>query len=929
MRTLLALLFFLALAPLTGQCFTVSIDSVFCGNNNEGYFISFDVDGTTEGTWNLVGTNQTGSFLTDELFEAGPFQGISTLVFVDVDNPNCVVSIEIAPPAAGCGTDPCFGFAVRAQQFGGNCSPQDSNSFIQVQIIGGVPPYLVNGEVNQSGQLIVSNITIGETYNFVAIDARQCAAETIITAEPDTTNTINWFSPFYLPCEGGSVTIEVGDATVFYEYTWTSPSGVITEGPSVEATEAGIYRVLGVAEDGGCTVRGAATVIAFPEFGDLLLSELPDSLCGTFFCLFLEGAANVPATNAGISYTWTGPDGALNGQNNGPGICVDQLGTYTVEIATECDTIIKAIVVDNSVLQNQACGSVSIDVYLDAAGNCSFDGGDTPVPGVVVRLVDTDDGQVYYGMTDASGRFVLDVPSGTYTLHPVIQPGQPFGACEPAATVTVFPSSPSQANVFLPVLADCPMMTTSVSVPFLRRCFSNVVYVSYANQGSAVAENATLTVELDPFFFNISPGIPASSQTGNTFTFELGDLPPFAQGRIQFTFTVSCNAALGQSHCVEAAVTPDAPCVPENGWSGALVNVTGADCDGEQVRFSIENIGANPMTVPLSYVVVEDGIMMTPQPIMVPALAADGVFTVDLPADGRTYQIITNQEPLAPASSSPTALSEGCGTNTAGSITTGLANILALGNGMPAQAIACRANVGAYDPNDKFGYPLGYDGGNIPSGTRIDYAVRFQNTGTDTAFNIVILDTIAPELDLATFKVTSASHDYRVSIDSGRVVTFRFPNIMLPDSNVNVAASQGVINFSIDHTEGLAPGTPITNQAAIYFDFNEPIFTNVSLHRIAKDGLVSSTRAELAQEIDLQVFPNPTDGLLRISLPNASIAATDVLTVIDLHGRRLLSQPYGSSSRGLQVGHLPAGYYLLVVQNAAGIAKGRTAFVKR
>ncbi len=177
--------------------------------------------------------------------------------------------------------------------------------------------------------------------------------------------------------------------------------------------------------------------------------------------------------------------------------------------------------------------------------------------------------------------------------------------------------------------------------------------------------------------------------------------------------------------------------------------------------------------------------------------------------------------------------------------------------------------------------------------------------------------------------MTSASHDYLVSIDSGRVVTFRFPNIMLPDSNVNVAASQGVINFSIDHTEGLALGTPITNQAAIYFDFNEPIFTNVSLHRIAKDGLLSSTRAELAKEIDLQVFPNPTDGLLRISLPNASIAATDVLTVIDLHGRRLLSQPYGSSSRGLQVGHLPAGYYLLVVQNAAGIAKGRTAFVKR
>ncbi|MBK7103469.1 MAG: DUF11 domain-containing protein [Flavobacteriales bacterium] len=46
----------------------------------------------------------------------------------------------------------------------------------------------------------------------------------------------------------------------------------------------------------------------------------------------------------------------------------------------------------------------------------------------------------------------------------------------------------------------------------------------------------------------------------------------------------------------------------------------------------------------------------------------------------------------------------------------------------------------------------------------IDYTIRFQNTGTDTAFFVVITDTLPSNLDPSTFHPGSSSHTHTVSI---------------------------------------------------------------------------------------------------------------------------------------------------------------------
>ncbi|MBX2978026.1 MAG: hypothetical protein KF905_01930 [Flavobacteriales bacterium] len=141
-----------------------------------------------------------------------------------------------------------------------------------------------------------------------------------------------------------------------------------------------------------------------------------------------------------------------------------------------------------------------------------------------------------------------------------------------------------------------------------------------------------------------------------------------------------------------------------------------------------------------------------------------------------------------------------------------------------------RVITGAYDPNDKLARTSsGNDTSWIPGEDQwVDYTIRFQNTGTDTAFNVLIIDTLPPQLDPASLDVLGASHNFVWMIKGAGILKFAFPGIMLPDSNVNEALSHGLVSFRIRMRDGFMtePGDEVENLAGIYFDFNPPIITD-------------------------------------------------------------------------------------------------------
>jgi uncharacterized repeat protein (TIGR01451 family) len=135
----------------------------------------------------------------------------------------------------------------------------------------------------------------------------------------------------------------------------------------------------------------------------------------------------------------------------------------------------------------------------------------------------------------------------------------------------------------------------------------------------------------------------------------------------------------------------------------------------------------------------------------------------------------------------------------------------------------------SYDPNDKSVTPAGEQNEHYTLiNEELFYTIRFQNTGNDTAFNIVVRDTLSANLNQNTFRPITSSHLMQTFRNSNGVVEFRFDNILLPDSTTNEPASHGFVQYAVKPQSGLSNATAINNTADIYFDANPPIVTNTT-----------------------------------------------------------------------------------------------------
>ncbi|HQF28360.1 MAG TPA: T9SS type A sorting domain-containing protein, partial [Bacteroidia bacterium] len=164
----------------------------------------------------------------------------------------------------------------------------------------------------------------------------------------------------------------------------------------------------------------------------------------------------------------------------------------------------------------------------------------------------------------------------------------------------------------------------------------------------------------------------------------------------------------------------------------------------------------------------------------------------------------------------------------------------------------CRPIVqAAFDPNNKTVEPSG----NIANSNELKYQINFQNTGNDTAFTVIVRDTISSDLDLNTFVFLGASHPATISIKSGRVIEFRFDQIMLPDSTTDEVNSHGLVRFSIFPRTGIPLNTTINNTAHIYFDYNSPVTTNSTSNTVTSITAIQSNY--VSNQMASEITPNP------------------------------------------------------------------------
>lgn len=197
--------------------------------------------------------------------------------------------------------------------------------------------------------------------------------------------------------------------------------------------------------------------------------------------------------------------------------------------------------------------------------------------------------------------------------------------------------------------------------------------------------------------------------------------------------------------------------------------------------------------------------------------------------------------------------------------------------------------VSSYDPNfmQVNTQGEGTEGYITRNDSTLNYMVHFQNEGTFFAQNVVVIDTLSPNLDWTSLRPITSSHNAVVSIDENGVLKYTFPNIQLPAQANDDAGSNGMFVYSIKLKSNLPYGTQITNNANIYFDYNTPVGTNSVLNTLKSPTSVSNVNN---QKLAFSVYPNPTKAGFTAIVDNKTADAKTIISITDISGRVLLTK---------------------------------------
>ena len=209
--------------------------------------------------------------------------------------------------------------------------------------------------------------------------------------------------------------------------------------------------------------------------------------------------------------------------------------------------------------------------------------------------------------------------------------------------------------------------------------------------------------------------------------------------------------------------------------------------------------------------------------------------------------------------------------------------------------------VNSFDPNDKIcleGETLGTDF----IGGYVSYKIRFENTGTFPAQNIVVKDIIdMSKFDITTLTPVIGSHNFYTRIE-GNKVEFIFENINLPFDD---ASNDGYVVFKIKLLPSVTQGINFSNQASIYFDYNFPIITNTTNTVIENLGVTS-----FDFENQFTIFPVPTTNVLQlISKDNLEISDIELYNSMG----QIIQKAIGNQ-QSIDVSNLSKGSYYLKIK---------------
>jgi len=584
------------------------------------------------------------------------------------------------------------------------------------------------------------------------------------------------------------------------------------------------------------------------------------------------------------------------------------------------------------------CGSnlISGKVFYDSNSNCNYDLSDHPLLGYLIKISGNFES---YKITDNNGNYSFLVDSNLNVNVSLVKPVDSAnigGYCKlNGYTFNTGGSNFNTSNVnFGLKLKPYSKLSINISKTRMRRCFRNSTKISCQNDGTKDEYNVRVYVQYPEYVSLISATKPISNVdiVNKIYMFTLDTLKAFSKSEINLIDSVNCgNEDIRfYTQCIKTWITPKSKLFLTKdtlAWDKSNISVIQRPkCLGDSiVQFTIKNKGTGNMNIPQKYRLYYNNEITDSGSFK---LSSNDSLIIGSSADGSTIRLEADQYQNYPGQSIPRATIEGCGSSTPAKASLGFWPRSQCDDLDPDVSEICLEIRDSYDPNEKTVSPSGITAKNyVPTKGPLHYSIGFQNTGSDTAYKIVVVDTLSKNLDLSTLVITGASHKYTYSISgqSQPILEFTFNNINLPDSTTDEAHSHGFISYTLYPNDSIIPKSTIDNFADIYFDYNSPIRTNTT-HVVAFDTtivsnkiisvkLISSPTSILDLEVPkIKISPNPCSQNIEVESLNNDY---NLLKIYSSNGSLILVKTISCKDK-IDVSTLNQGAYFIIISNHAG-----------
>lgn len=739
-----------------------------------------------------------------------------------------------------------------------NCGQSDGSACANVTGAVGATTFIWN---NLSSTSCINLIPAG-AYSYTVTDSNGCTASANTLVSSIGGPTVSISSQTNASCFGscnGTATAFASGGTSPYSYSWSQGN----MSPTASNLCAGLYNVT-LTDASGCI--GTASVIITQPSAIIVTTTGTNAACQTN----CNGAASATVTGGAGSYTyqWMGPSIASGSTSNNPiGMCP---GLYTV-VVTDAMGCVSATMVNVSSANSIPNASVTSTIYNET---CLYTGDGA----IDVSVSGTNPGPFTYQWNNgASTQDLNNITSGSYL-------------------VTIYDTNLnclSLYNTLSSIGTNCGTISGNVFVDNNSDCMYNA---GDNNLGSVqiMINPGNRLGYTNPAGNYVINNLPYGTYTVTANTNTVNYLATCSTMNTSFVNAGSPNSI--NNNFTREYIPLTQPDLLVSAYSNGIV--PGFACTVNYYLSNYNNINANgiyKVTLPSAFI-----LNITQVSASTYTISGDTVMW--------NFTNVTNTytPPFFIKFTTP--------------LSTPLGSIFT--TCMWAQPTVTDLNytnntycysrfvTGSFDPNDKTVSPVGIgpNGDIAATETDLSYLIRFQNTGNGPAVNIVVKDTLSPNVDINTFEMLSSSHNYNIDILPGNILRWKFNNIMLPDSNSNEPGSHGYIQYRIKRNNNNTPGTQIKNTAYIYFDFNEPVVTNTAINTIET---ITGIKYQNIADDQWIVYPNPSTGIL--NLINNSIATDSKLhiQVVNAIGQLVYEESTNANHKTIDLTMLSNGVYFV------------------